>query len=295
MENKKILIVPKITKVEWDMKRLNLDEKELFSFYEKQRLNSKKIFRSHREQKESLEKIKKLLTGVSIAHRDSLNKEVIKSYDLVIAFGGDNHFQYVSHFLDKTPLIGINSDPNRSEGALTSINSKEIEKFLPLILNKRLIFENWNRLKIEIDGEEIKEFAISEVFIGEEKRVNMSRHFVKLGNFSEEQKGSGILIATGAGSTGWYNSACRYLFPEGNAFSKSSVEARFLLTEPYNGRLCKYKLINGKIKGKEFLEIISLSDSSAYLSVDSLKLIKLREGAKIRISIGKPLKVVKLK
>jgi len=78
-------------------------------------------------------------------------------------------------------------------------------------------------------------------------------------------------------------------------FSKTSNEARFILTEPHNGKLSNYKLINGKIKDKQFLEIISLSNSSPYLSIDSLKLVKLREGAKIKIRIGKPLKVIKLK
>lgn len=59
MEFKKILIVPKITKVEWDMNRLGFTEKKLREFYRKENLNSEKIFDSHEKQKKSLEKIKK--------------------------------------------------------------------------------------------------------------------------------------------------------------------------------------------------------------------------------------------
>ncbi len=295
MEDKKILIVPKITKVEWDLHRLGFTEDKLKEFYKKENLNVERIFESHKRQKENLERIKNLIIGATIVNRDGLNKYIINNYDLIIAVGGDNHFQYVSHFLENTPILGINSDPSRSDGALMMVSSEELEKILPNILRDYFEIENWTRLKISIDNKEIDELAISEIFIGEERRFNMSRNIIKVNGKSEEQKSSGLIIATGVGSTGWYNSACRYLFQEGDIFSKSLKEARFLLTEPHNGRLSSLKMTNGSIGEDEEIEIISLSDSSAYISIDSLKLIKLREGAKIKISIGEPLRVIRPK
>lgn len=295
MKDKRILLVPKLTKVEWDMKRLNLNEQELIDFYKKEGLNLERIFSSHKKQKESLEIIKKLLSNSDFIDRDSLSEETIGKYDLIISFGGDNHFQFVSHHIDDKPILGINSDPKRSEGALTSIKANEFKEYYNILLEGSFKIEEWTRLKVEIDDKEINELAISEIFIGEEKRFNMSRHIIKFNGGVEEQKGSGLLIATGTGSSGWYNSASRYLFPDGNSFLKTLREARFILTEPYKGRLSPLKLINGCIKENEEIEIISLSDSSPFLSIDSLKLIKLREGARIKIKIGKPLRVIKLK
>ncbi|MEK6933919.1 MAG: hypothetical protein AABW75_03525 [Nanoarchaeota archaeon] len=295
MKDKRILLVPKLTKVEWDMKRLNLTEQELVKFYEKEGLNLERIFSSHKKQKESLEIIKKLLSRADHIDRDSLNKENISDYDIVISFGGDNHFQFVSHFIYDKPVLGINSDPERSEGALTNVSTGEFGKIYETLLRDNFEIKEWTRLKVEIDDKEINELAISEIFIGEKERFNMSRHIIKFNGGVEEQKGSGLLISTGAGSSGWYNSASRYLFPDGNSFPKTSREARFILTEPYRGRLSPLNLINGRIKENEEIEIISLSDSSPFISIDSLKLIKLREGARIKIRIGKPLRVIKLK
>ncbi len=121
----------------------------------------------------------------------------------------------------------------------------------------------------------------------------MSRHILKLGEEQEEQKGSGIVVATGVGSTGWYNSACRYLFSDGDFFQKTSKEFRYILTEPFNGKHSKYRLLHGSVKEGEELEILSLSDSEAIISIDSLKVLKLKEGARIRLRIGKSLRVIK--
>ena len=295
MKQQKILIVPKMTKFEWDMHRLKFTEKELTDFYFKERVNAEKIIESHKRQKESLEKIRSLLKNAEVIERDKLTRDLVEKYSFVISFGGDNHFQYITHFLDGTPILGINSDPKRSEGALTYVNTDELEEIVPFILEGNFETEEWTRLEIFLDGKKIEQLATSEVFIGEEKRFNMSRHIIKTNGKEEEQKGSGLLITTGVGSTGWYNSASRYLFPEGNNFSRQSKEARFILTEPYNGKLSKLKMINGKIKDNEEIEIISLSDAGAFLAIDSLALIPLKEGARIKVKIGRPLKVLKVK
>lgn len=294
LQKAKILLVPKMTKVEWDMRRLQLTEEQLETWYKREGLDYLKIYASHREQKENLTKIQKIFSDITLIERDALTKERAAQYDLVIAFGGDNHFQFVAHFLDDTPILGVNSDPLRSEGALTSVQVEELEKIFKGTIEKEIVIEKWPRLVVTIDRKPVEILAIADIFIGEEKRHSMSRHHITINNQSEEQKGSGLLIATGAGSGGWYTSASRYLFPEGGIFSKTMQEARFILTEPYRGRLSNYNLIQGVLQEGKTLEVTTLSDSSPILAVDSLELIKLREGAVIRITLGKSLKVVKL-
>jgi len=40
--------------------------------------------------------------------------EVAHAADLVIAAGGDDHFKYVTHYLNATPVFGLNTDPSRA-------------------------------------------------------------------------------------------------------------------------------------------------------------------------------------
>ncbi len=293
MKTNEILIIPKMTKIECDMKRLRLSFNEILDFYKKEGLNLDKILCSHNLQKENLNKALSLVRESRMITRDELNKEIVKKYSLIISFGGDNHFQYVSHFLENVPILGINSDPVRSLGALTSMNTNEFETFLPEILNDKFRTEDWTRLKVTVDGKAGEYLAISEIFIGEERRISMSRHILNFKGKSEEQKGSGIIVSTGAGSSGWYDSAARFLFEGGNRFSKTENGARFILTEPFNGRLSNLRILHGNIGSGEKIEITSLSDSQAILSIDCLEFIKIREGAKIEIEIDRPLKVVR--
>ncbi|HVY01731.1 MAG TPA: hypothetical protein VHA12_03130 [Candidatus Nanoarchaeia archaeon] len=290
-----ILIVKKMTKIEWDMRRLNLDKVELKKFYEKEGLNSEVIFSSHMRQYEYLDELIKLLQGATIIDRDSINKEIVKKFKLIIAFGGDNHFQHVSHYIDEQLMLGINSDPLRSVGALCSVKSPDIRGVVNEILEEKFNVESWTRTKIVVDGVEVWPHSTSDVFIGEEKRYVMSRHIIHKEGISEEQKGSGLIISTGAGSTGWYCSASRYLKLDKHNFTATDKEIWFLLAEPYEWTGHNYKLKTGKIKNKETLEVTSLSDSQAVLSIDSLVVVKLREGAKVKIQIGEPLKIIKIK
>jgi len=291
MNPKNILVVSKTSKYEWDMRRLKLDGKDLLRFYKKGNLDANKIIQSHKRQKEGLSKLKSLMPQSIFITRDELTKHIVKNSELVVSFGGDNHFLYVSHFVEDVPILGINSDPELSEGALTSVTAEGFEKYFSDLLEEDFKIEKWTRLNIYVNGEELEFPAVSEVFIGESQRLLMSRHRLSYSGKSEEQKGSGILITTGVGSTGWYSSACRYLFPKGNSFQKNRNEARFILTEPYRGKLLKYKFLRGKISKNEELKIQSLSDSQGILSIDSLEDIKLKEGSIIIIKTGPPLKV----
>jgi hypothetical protein len=294
MKPNEILIVPKRTKLTLDMHRLGFPEETLKVFYEKEGLHAERIIASHKRQKAALDKLKSLLPGARVIWREEISKDIINKASLVIAFGGDNHFQYVSHFVEDTPILGINSDPQRSEGALTSLNIEEFEKILPLILNDELKLEEWTRLEAYIDGKRVLEQSIAEIFIGEKKRFQMSRHVLNINDNSEEQKGSGLLVTTGSGSTGWYNSASRYMFPEGNHFKRTEKEARFILAEPYRGKLTNPKIPHGTITGNQKIELTILSDDEPVLVIDAHKVVNLREGAKVTVKLGKPLKVVRV-
>src|SRR3989338_7034538 len=152
MNPSQILIVPKISKVQHDMRRLNFDKEQLIEFYKKEKLNVERIFESHESQTNSLELIKKLLPQATIVNRNELSKDLVLKYKLVISLGGDNHFQYISHFVKDTFLLGINNDPQRSEGALNSITTDKILEVIHNILNDDFKIETWTRLETSVEG-----------------------------------------------------------------------------------------------------------------------------------------------
>lgn len=290
----RVRIVPKLSKVEWDMRCLGLDYESLVQKYRDEGANVETILSSHATQQASLGKLRQIFDPSQFIARDDLAESVNQDADLVIAFGGDNHFVYVSHFAKSAMILGINSDPQRSDGALTSLTADQCEEALQALTRGDYSIEEWPRLEALVNGKPLP-LTTSELFVGERERVYMSRYVLKHGDVEETQKSSGLLITTGAGSTGWYDSACRYLHPDGNVFARTEPKFVFLATEPSKGRLNRSKLLEGTVQAGESLRIQSLNDSSGLVSVDSLDEVLFSRGATLEVRISPhALKVIKI-
>ena len=70
-------------------------------------------------------------------HRDKLNKKLFQNKDLIIVAGGDGTFIRASHFiLDKTPILGVNSNPKYKEGFFMASTKKDFNvKFRKVLIS----------------------------------------------------------------------------------------------------------------------------------------------------------------
>lgn len=244
----------------------------------------------------------------SIEHRKTINevKRVMKKYkingifvkkeekkrlprntDLVISVGGDGTFIDASHLIkDDTLILGVNSDPLSSEGAHTNVTRKDFEEKIKKIMEGDFSIEKWTRLEIMINGTSKKEYTLNEVYVGASHIYNTSRYSLFVNGRWERQKSSGILIATGCGSTAWYQSA------GGRPFSKTAREARFIVREPYCGHLVCGRTINGIIKENEEIKIKS-EMRDGMIAIDSFKEYKFPKEKIVTIKVSdKPINVV---
>ena len=72
-----------------------------------------------------------------------------------------------------------------------------------------------------------------------------------IGGKKEEQKSSGILIATPAGSYAWAKSA------GGKTLPLTAKKIEYVVREPYIGRLTKPKMTNGILGSSQSITLIS--------------------------------------
>lgn len=288
-----IIIVPKLSKFFYDQRRYHLKPDQLMARYKREGANAKVILESHLAQKKFLEELKQLVPKKNFLLRDKVSRYNLKKAKLVIAFGGDNHFLYLSQFITNQLLVGINSDPTRSEGALSSFTALEIPQFLKKIQQGDYQVEYWQRLRVRLNNRRLDTLATGDIFFGESERKMMSRYVLEFKGQREEQKSSGLIVSTGAGSTCWRDSAIRYLYSEGDSFPRTAKVAKFLTTEPYHGKLNGYSLLEGEIKEGEELVIHSLSNGKGRIIFDSLVEYPFYRGAKATISLSKQsLKVI---
>lgn len=288
----KILIVVKHSKFEWEQKQLKLSADELESKLIKEGANVPVILESHDAQLNNRRHILSALKGIVGAEVDLIMMDELGyskiNHDIVIAFGGDNSYTYVSHFIKDTIILGVNSDPDRSVGCLTrwSVNSlSNARRLAHIIRSKSYSVEEWTRLGATINGEPIP-LATSEYFFGERHRNKMSRHILEFDGKSYEQKCSGIIVSTGAGSTGWYNSAHVYYM----GFDPTEHKASFVITEPYNTNDPASN--SGTIKEGQNIILRSLNDDEGLVSVDSWDELKFCRGSVAEIYLDKPLNVL---
>lgn len=284
MDLSKAVLVPKATKVEHDMRRLGLAREALAAYYRAE--NADVIFASHERQLAMRRRVRELLPEARVVEREKLSREALAGADLVIALGGDNHFIRVSHFLDDTPVLGINADRVRSHGGLLSVDENNLEAVVARARAGGIAVERWPRIEAAVDGRPVGR-ATSEFLVGELARKDMTRHVVRKNDGTEEeQKCSGLLIATGAGSTGWYG--CY-----GAPFGRQEPVARWVATEPFPHGPA-YRLATGELRPGDALTVRSRNDARAVVSVDCLEEADFPYGsvASFRLS-GSPLSVMR--
>ncbi len=215
--------------------------------------------------------------------KNTLMEKDIKNVDVVISIGGDGTALSASHFIRNIPLLAVNSNNKKSEGALTTLEVDSLEKSLVKIVAGNYQVEKLERIEAEINGKKQNLLALNEIFIASEKAYLISKYKIKIvgggSKVEEEQLSSGLIFSTGTGSTAWFKSA------GGEPFSPQARHIKMIVREPYFGRLIRFSLLKKNIEEEDFVEIVPLKGS--VLAIDSIREFKLKEGDKIKINISK--------
>lgn len=216
----------------------------------------------------------------------SIKKELFRDADLVLTLGGDGTFIKAAHLIDNSLILGINSNPETSEGALTSISINEISKLNNLIEGKFEIIER-QRADVILNNKVLEEKAVNEVYIGVASQFHSSRYKIKFKDKKEEQRSSGIIVSTGTGSEAWFLSA------GGKPFHYGDKKLGFIVREPYFGKkVFVPNLLHGEIFEGDELNVESTRESGGIIAInDSVYDFNIGDTVKIKIS-DKPLNVI---
>lgn len=266
----KFAVAVKRTKWERDLIRFGSEE-ETRKIYSLQDSAYDRVYGSHMRQIAALEQLKSALPHSDFFYREELEQlsELEKSrYDGLISLGGDNHFIYIAMFAGSMPLIGINSDPMTSQGALIYFHCDDFLESLERSRHKEsptqaFDIEHWSTIGCDLvysDGTIVQTGpSISEISIRNDFPDAMSRYLIRIDTGDlEEQKSSGLLLATGAGSTGWYRNALpAEVLESGDAtFSRDAAFFRAVAREAgHRGR--SYKNAYNEVAEGHSLEVIS--------------------------------------
>lgn len=156
--------------------------------------------------------------------------------DLVVAVGGDGTLLAASHNVGSVPLLGVNSDPERSVGFYCAGRGDELEVALQRALAGSLPATWLTRMKVTLNGRVRSRRVLNEALYSHTSPAATSRYILRYGSASEEQNSSGVWIGPAAGSTAAQYSAGGQVLP------LRSKRLQLVVREPFAWGGQRYRL-----------------------------------------------------
>lgn len=223
----------------------------------------------------------KLGVRTDAVYRGSLARR--RKYDLVVSLGGDGTFFAAARHVRGIPILGINSDPANSLGIWTGADRGNFPRVLARALEGKLPGMRLHRLEISVNGRALREQAFNDVLFAHRNPAAMTRYRLTADGRTEDQRGSGLWIATAAGSTAGIRSAGGVRMPIG------SSRIQFLAREPYTWPKRRYALAHGTAAR---LALVPLTvDCSVWIDGSRVR-HDLSLGDRVEIRQGDPLVVL---
>ena len=136
--------------------------------------------------------------------RDFLPNFVFGDDDIVVALGQDGLVANTMKYLHGHPLIGVNPEPTRWDGTLLPFRPADLDAVVVDVTGGRRATQSVTMAEARLgDGQVLR--AVNDLFIGPRTHTS-ALYEIESGGRREAQSSSGIIVATGLGSTAWLRS-----------------------------------------------------------------------------------------
>lgn len=219
---------------------------------------------------------------VQVVDREYVPNFIFADTDIVVVVGQDGLVANTLKYLTNQLLIGVNPDPSRWDGVLLPFQVYDLKLVIQDVFKHRRQIKEVSMAKATLnDGQTI--YAVNDLFIGQRTHVS-SRYRIELGNRSEYQSSSGIIISTGLGSTGWLKSiltgATNIVSEITDKKIKTSQEKKlkwdvdylyFSVREPFPSRTSNVDLVFGKVTKDKSFKILSQMPENGVIFSDGIE------------------------
>ncbi|GCE30283.1 sugar kinase [Dictyobacter alpinus] len=282
-EIQRIVVVTKKTALEELIYRLNSRDQARF-YLEQNKISFSEYEQAHQQYQQAIASIKRQLPATikqQFIERDFLPTYQFDEHDLVLTVGPDGLVINTAKYLTTQPILAVNPDPSRIDGVLIPFHYEQLRTELEHVLRGKKRLSHVSMVKAELNDGQVL-YGINDLFIGPRSHTS-ARYQLQLGRQIESQISSGIIVSTGAGSTGWLRSithgACSIAqyFADSNAVKPPEVEALalgweaenvwFTVREPFVSRLSQATIVFGQLtKGQELIITSQMPENGVIFS-----------------------------
>ncbi|GHN00593.1 sugar kinase [Cytophagales bacterium WSM2-2] len=218
--------------------------------------------------------------------------------DVVVALGQDGLVANTAKYVNGLPIIGVNPDPHRNDGVLLPYTSDTFEKGLAAVFENQFSCKQVTMAQAKTtDGQTL--LAFNDLFVGPASHTS-ARYKINYDSQSESQSSSGLIVSTGAGSTGWLSSVVNMSNGIHSAFQKSTTDIKlklkweedrlvFVVREPFRSKHSQATLTAGFITSKKPLVLESNMPFNGVIFSDGIEsdFLQFNSGCSVEIGIAK--------
>jgi NAD kinase len=263
----KIVVVTRKTRLEELTERFNTREQAKF-FIEHMQQDFSAYDREHEVYTGAVHRLRKqfeeLGRKVQAIDWTFLPNFLFGPADTVVTIGRDGLVVNTAKYLNGQAIVAVNPDPERNDGILLPFSPETAVSGLIRELERRARYHQITMAEVSLnDGQRLS--AFNDFYLGQRTHIS-SRYRITWHGRSEEQSSSGVLVSTGAGSTGWLSSTCNMAAAVANLLlgrnapplsplrlSWDDPRLAFVVREPFRSKASDVKLSAGLLEAGESL------------------------------------------
>lgn len=249
---------------------------------------------------ESLEVLTKSIRKylkLKVLERKFMPNFIFSEKDAVVVLGQDGLVANTAKYVGELPILAVNPDINRYDGILLPFNVDSFERGLIDLLENKAKSKRVTMAEAKTnDGQRL--LAFNDLFIGPSSHIS-ARYKITHGQMSENQSSSGLLVSTGAGSTGWLSSVINMANGVQTVFNSQNKNINlrlkwdenklvFIVREPFKSKYSQVSISAGLIHQNEKLIIESYMPAHGIIFSDGIEadFLHFNSGTSVEISVA---------
>jgi len=203
----------------------------------------------------------------ALVKRADLDRFLFAPDDVVVPVGQDGLVANVAKYLGEQPVIGVNPAPDLYDGVLVRIAVERLAKLFPASLAGAAGIERRTMVQATLDSGEALT-ALNEIFVGHRSHQS-ARYRIAIGETAEDHSSSGLIVASGTGSTGWARSIAEATHLD-LALGREERAVGYWVREPFPSIATATKMRAGKLTDRP-LSVTSRMNDGGVIFADGIE------------------------
>ncbi len=286
----KVVVVTRKTRLDGLIERFNTKEQARF-YIEHAGLDFSDYVNEHERYDTALRMIR-TATAFRDRQQQLIDRELLPTYqfgphDLIVTLGGNGLVANTAKYVGRRPIVPINPDTERFDAILVPYKIDEAQSAIERALADASPMREVTLAQADLsDGQRL--LAFNDLFIGARTHVS-ARYRLSWHDTTEAQSSSGVIVSTGAGSSGWMSSVFNMTagvstFTGGSPGKTLRLpwddpNLIFAVREPFTSQRWKAGIVAGLLDPGESLRLESMMPNEGVIFSDGVESDYLEFGA----------------